>query len=130
MARAAVLLAVLLSIALRLCTALSSDAPSFDVTQYFSIAANSTCGGDPPTLFQDQLNIGVLVNCSVGEHEPQLAVDGDPDTWWQSANGDSPVELVFSLEQVSPACVREGTRPSFWKGGVVVVARKKLYTCA
>ena len=93
--------ALLLFVALRLCAAFSS-APSFEVTQYFSLAANSTCGGDPPTLFQDQFN-GVFANCSIGEHDPQLAVDGDLETWWQSANGDTPVGLVFSLEQVRPA---------------------------
>ena len=93
--------ALLLFVALRLCAAFSS-APSFEVTQYFSLAANSTCGGVPPTLFQDQFN-GVFANCSIGEHDPQLAVDGDLETWWQSANGDTPVGLVFSLEQVRPA---------------------------
>ena len=118
MARAAILglLAVLLSAALQLCTAFSSAGPSFEVTQYFSLAANSTCGGDPPTLFQDQFN-GGIANCSVGEHDPQLAADGDPNTWWQSANGDTPVELVFSLEQVRPAnAKREGTRPFLKRG--------------
>ena len=123
MARAAVLLAVLLTVALRLCTALSPDAPSFEVTQYFSLAANSTCGGVPPTLVLDQLNPGEFVNCSIGERDSQLAVDGDPDTWWQSANGDTPVELVFSLQQVSPAFAREHA-PLFQKGGVVAAALK------
>lgn len=77
----------------------SGSGPRLDVTQLFAFDANSTCGGDPPTLFE--LRSGELRNCSLSEHESNFAVDGDPTTWWQSQNGEDPVVLVFTLSEVS-----------------------------
>ena len=73
--------------------------PRLDATQLFSLVTNSTCGGDPPTLFESRS--GEFMNCSVGEHNASFAVDGDPNTWWQSQNGDDPVVLTFSLTEVT-----------------------------
>ena len=77
----------------------AGDGPRLDVTRLFSFEANSTCGGEPPTLFETRS--GELVNCSVGEHNASFAVDGDPNTRWQSQNGDDPITLTFSLSEVS-----------------------------
>ena len=77
----------------------SESGPRLDVTQLFAFDANSTCGGDPPTLFE--LRSGELQNCSLSEHESNFAVDGDPTTWWQSQNGKDPVALTFTLSEVS-----------------------------
>ena len=90
------------------CSANSSAPRSFDVTRHFSLSANSTCGGDPPTLFEDQNAPGVLLNCTVGEYEARLVLDGDSNTRWQSATGDTPVTLTFSLQQVSLTKKGEG----------------------
>lgn len=68
---------------------------SFKATSLFSVSANSTCGGDPPTTFvynEQQFN------CSTGEHHAGFLLDNDPSTWWQSDNGDDPVSITFSLE--------------------------------
>ena len=72
--------------------------PSLDVTRLFTMETNSTCGGDPPTLFESRS--GDLMNCSLSEHNPSFAVDGDPTTWWQSQNDNDPVALTFSLTEV------------------------------
>ena len=77
----------------------SGSGPRLDVTQFFAFDANSTCGGDPPTLFE--LRSGEFQNCSLNEHESSFAVDGDQTTWWQSQNGEDPVALMFSLSEVS-----------------------------
>lgn len=103
-----VLPAVLALLLVGSCSANSSAAPSFDVTRHFSLSANSTCGGDPPTLFEDQNAPGVLLNCTVGEYEARLALDGDSNTRWQSATGDTPVTLTFSLQQVGQTKKGEG----------------------
>ena len=68
----------------------------FEATSLFGATANSTCG-DPPTNFNYN---GQLFNCTAGEHASSFAVDGNPDTWWQSTNEEDPVELVFSLIEV------------------------------
>ena len=77
----------------------SGNGQRLDVTRLFSFEANSTCGEDPPTLFETRS--GELVNCSVGEHNASFAIDGDPNTRWQSRNGDDPIALTFSLSEVS-----------------------------
>lgn len=100
MARIAALLASILLLLDGGCSVNTSTEPSFDVTRYFNLTANSTCG-DPPTLFEDRNAPGVLLNCSAGEHEAHFALDGDLNTRWQSANGDNPVSFTFSLQQVS-----------------------------
>ena len=76
----------------------SENRPRVDVTQLFDIKANSTCGGEPPTSFQSRF--GTVLNCSLGEHNASFALDGDPNTWWQSQNGDDPVALTFSNPMV------------------------------
>lgn len=68
---------------------------SLDVTEYVSFAANSTCVDTPPIEVSEDVS-----SCSE-DHNAQLALDGDPDTWWQSENGETPVELSFTLENVS-----------------------------
>ena len=69
----------------------------FEATSLFGATANSTCG-DPPTNF---IYNGQLFNCSTGEHASSFAVDGNPNSWWQSTNEEDPVELVFSLIEVA-----------------------------
>lgn len=75
---------------------------SFEATALFGATANSTCEQDPPTTstFGDD---GAIFNCSTEDHAVMYALDGDPNTWWQSRNGDDPVSLIFTLE-VSKAC--------------------------
>jgi hypothetical protein len=77
----------------------SADGPRLDVTRLFSFEANSTCRGEPPTPFETRS--GELRNCSVDEFNARFAVDGDPNTRWQSQNGDDPVVLTFTLSEVS-----------------------------
>ena len=77
----------------------SIDGPRLDVTRLFSFEANSTCGGEPPTPFENRF--GELLNCSVDEFDARFAVDGDPNTRWQSQNGDDPVVLTFTSSEVS-----------------------------
>ena len=77
----------------------SVDGPLLDVTRLFSFEANSTCRGEPPTLFENRF--GELLNCSVDEFDARFAVDGDPNTRWQSQNGDDPVVLTFTSSEVS-----------------------------
>ena len=80
----------------------SLNGPRLDVTRLFSFEANSTCRGEPPTQFETRF--GELLNCSVDEYNASFAVDGDPNTRWQSQNGDDPVALTFTLSEVS-GCV-------------------------
>lgn len=82
------------------CAALPAVGPYIDLTRYFSFSASSICG-DPPTQFEFPVNSGQLQNCSAGDHVEAFATDGDPATWWQSANGETPVTFAFSLVQVS-----------------------------
>ena len=77
----------------------SANGPRLDVTRLFSFEANSTCRGEPPTQFETRS--GELLNCSVNEYNASFAVDGDPNTRWQSQNGDDPVALTFTLSEVS-----------------------------
>lgn len=87
---------------LQLCAAFSPDQPAIDVSRYFEVMANSTCGeGDTPTLFEAQSTPGARSNCSSGEHEAPLMLDGDPGTSWQSETGATPVEITFTLREVS-----------------------------
>ncbi len=96
---------VLLALAalLQLSVALPNDVPTIDITRYFEASASSTCGeqGDTPTLYEEQGNTVVFANCSSGEHVAALMLDGDPDTYWQSEIGVTPVEVTFALQQVS-----------------------------
>ena len=70
-----------------------------EVSQYFSVSANSTCGeGDTPTSFVTAG--GDEVNCTRGDHEAAFILDGNLDTWWQSENNATPVAITFSLQQV------------------------------
>ena len=98
--KVSVVQAVLALLLVGSCSADSLAARSFDVTRHFNLSANSTCGGDPPTLFEDQSAPGVLLNCTSGEYEARLALDGYSNTRWQSATGHTPVTLTFSLQQV------------------------------
>lgn len=82
------------------CTALPAEDPYIDLTRYFAFSASSTCG-DPPALFEFPVNSGQLQNCSGDDHAEAFATDGDPTTRWQAANGETPVTLTFSLQQVS-----------------------------
>lgn len=79
-------------------TIVAGNGPSLDVTNLFSLEINSTCGGETPTLFESRS--GELSNCSLDEHNSSYAVDGDPNTWWQSQNGDTPLALTFTLSEV------------------------------
>ena len=100
--KASLMLALLLpTLLLQMCVAFPQDSPNFDVTSYFGVTINSTCG-DPPTLYESQSNPGVFANCSSGEHDAQFVLDGDINTWWQSENGATPVLFTFSLQQVMP----------------------------
>ena len=107
MAKIAALLAAFVLLLDVGCSANSPTASSFDVTRYFNLTTNSTCG-DPPTLFEDRSAPGVLLNCTAGEHDARFALDGDLNTRWQSANGDTPVSLTFSLQQVSSLAQKRG----------------------
>lgn len=98
MAKVVVAVALLLAL-LQVSAAIPPDALRFEATQYFSIAVNSTCGV-PPTLFEHQRTPGLFENCSLGDHEASFALDGNQSTWWQSANGEDPVAITFSLQQV------------------------------
>lgn len=100
MERALTLLAV--AVLFQLYTSAAVTGESIDVTNYFSFAANSTCG-NTPTIF-DQLASGApdeVFSCFLGEHNASFALDGDLNTWWQSENGESPVQMTFTLENVS-----------------------------
>ncbi len=68
----------------------------FEVTSLFRATANSTCGGDPPTIFAYN---DVLFNCSIGEHDASLVLDKDNSTWWQSMNEEGVVAITFSLDR-------------------------------
>ena len=83
---------------LSLLVAVSDGSPEcFDVTQYFTFTANSTCG-DPPTTFLTEN--GDELNCTLGDHDASFAVDRDSETWWQSEPGVDQVELLFTLREV------------------------------
>ena len=81
--------------------AVIAEQSSFEATALFGTTANSTCEQDPPTTFGD--GAGAVFNCSSEDHAVMYALDRDPNTWWQSRNGDDPVSLSFSLE-VSDVC--------------------------
>lgn len=73
----------------------------FEVTSFFVASSNSTCGGDPPTIF---VYNGQEFNCSVGDHPADFSLDGNLNTWWQSSNSDDPVSIMFSLNEVFLHC--------------------------
>ena len=124
--KVSVVQAVLALLLVGSCSADSLAARSFDVTRHFGLSANSTCGGDPPTLFEDQNAPGVPLNCTAGEYEVRLALDGDSNTRWQSATGDTPVTLTFSLQQVGHTKKGEGLTV----GGTVSLASQTQPTPA
>ena len=100
MARVLALFAAAVLVQLYTSTAVTGE--SLDVTSYFSFAANSTCGNTP--TISDQLASGVpseIFSCFFGEHNASFALDSDLGTWWQSENGESPVQMTFVLENVS-----------------------------
>lgn len=70
---------------------------AFEATALFEVSANSTCGGDPPTIF---IYDDALFNCSLGDHSADFSFDSNPDTWWQSNNTDDPVSILFSLQVI------------------------------
>lgn len=70
-----------------------------DVTRLFSFEPNSTCRGEPPTQFETRS--GEILNCSSNEYNAGFAVDGDPNTRWQSQTGEDPLALAFALSEVS-----------------------------
>lgn len=76
-----------------------------DVTRFFSFEASSTCGETPPSgsgssSSGDREGLQ-LSDCPPGERNVSFALDGDVESWWQSEDGASPVELTFSLQSVS-----------------------------
>lgn len=81
------------------CVALPVDEPYIDLTSYYSLSASSVCG-DAPTQFEIPKNSGQLQNCNGSEYLVENAVDGNSSTRWQSASGDTPVEIYFTLSQV------------------------------
>lgn len=89
----------LLVISSTICLALSENQPSIDLTSYFEVSATSTCG-DPPTFFDSPKNSGQFGICSGTNYSIDNVIDGDNTTRWQSANGDSPVDVTFTLAQV------------------------------
>lgn len=96
MARAVLLVSTLFLLLLQM-EAYTGD--SFKATSLFAIAANSTCGRDPPTTAAFFYR-GEIFNCTTGDHPPLFALDSDPSTWWQSDNGADPVSLSFSLDEL------------------------------
>ena len=82
--------------------ALSADVPHVGLTQYFVLSSSSSCG-DAPGAIEFPQNSGLFQNCSAGQHTIALATDEDPNTWWQSAAGETPVDVTIALQQV---CVK------------------------
>ena len=83
-----------------------------DLTRFFSLEASSTCGDTPPSGSGD---LGI-VSCLPGERNASFVLDDDLESWWQSEDGESPVELTFSLQNVS-VCIKRG-----WGSFLVYVA--------
>lgn len=79
--------------------ALPEDEPYIDLTWHFSFSATSVCG-DPPTQFEYPQNSGQLQSCNGSDYSEEKALDRNSSTRWQSANGETPVEISFTLEQV------------------------------
>ncbi len=67
-----------------------------DLTRFFSLEASSTCGDTPPSGSGD---LGI-VSCFPGERNASFVLDEDLESWWQSEDRESPVELTFSLQNV------------------------------
>ena len=84
-----------------LCGAVTNG--SLDVTRFFSFNASSTCGESPAvgSGFEPP-------SCMPGERDTLFALDSDLGTWWQSEDGVSPVELTFSLQNVSSWMQKRG----------------------
>ncbi len=66
-----------------------------DVRRFFSLEASSTCGDTPPS----GSGLGI-VSCLPGERNVSFVLDDDLESWWQSEDGESPVDLTFSLQNV------------------------------
>lgn len=81
------------------CNALPVDEHYVDLTRYFSFSATSVCG-DPPTQFEYPKNSGQLQSCNGSDYSEEKALDGNLSTRWQSANGETPVEISFTLNKV------------------------------
>ena len=79
--------------------ALPENQPYIDLTSYFAVSSTSVCG-DPPTLYESPRNSGNFQSCTGSEYSIDNTVDGNASTRWQSANGETPVEVSFSLLQV------------------------------
>ena len=77
----------------------SGNGQRLDVTRLFSFEPNSTCRGEQPSQFETRS--GEILNCSLDEYNASFAVDGDPNTRWQSQTGDDPLALTFTLSEVS-----------------------------
>ncbi len=99
--RLSVLLATLLSVQLKLVATGGTSAESLDVTRFFSLEASSTCGETPPSPGSGSGDGLQVSSCLPGERNASFALDSDVETWWQSGDGDSPVELTFSLQNVN-----------------------------
>lgn len=81
------------------CIALPENEPYIDLTWHFSFSATSVCG-DPPTQFEYPQNSGQLQTCNGSDYSEEKALDRNSSTRWQSANGETPVEISFTLIQV------------------------------
>ena len=88
------------------------DLPTIDVSRYFNVSANSTCGqGVTPTMYAGQgSNAGMFANCSSEEHRARLMLDGVPETFWQSENGETP-SITFTIKEVGFTAARSRDPP-------------------
>ena len=73
--------------------------PLIDLTDHFAVSATSTCG-DPPTLFEWPKNSGHFEVCSGSDYSIENVADGNASTRWQSVNGESSVDVTFTVNQV------------------------------
>ena len=89
------------------CVAQSVGEPYIDLTSYFTLSASSACG-DPPTLFESPKNSGQFQSCNGSHFSAENAVDGNFSTRWQSANGESPVNISLTLDQVCMENIERG----------------------
>jgi len=62
-------------------------------------AASSTCVDETFTITSPYGITGLRSNCS-GDHNANLLLDGNEDTWWQSMNQDENVTLSINFNDV------------------------------
>lgn len=102
------------------CIALPEDEPYIDLTWHFSFSATSVCG-DPPTQFEYPKNSGQLESCNGSDYSEEKALDRNSSTRWQSANGETPVEISFTLKKVCHR-KRRGWSPAVQNPSFIPVA--------